>query len=197
MKFSIYQNQDIDGVYIVKPKMPGFNLPGGENIIPVVNEEHLGPGINYSCHKYFIPRYHHLHKIIKSQRYVLGRMFDVRIKDIPKKFVIEELRSLKSTITTTFDDWPNVWCNVPIYLPSTVSESSFSSRVKFIAEIEIDYSMGDYWESELLHNLLYYDFIQCPNPYSSIMRYLHYRYRRWDIEMFRFYQILYQKGLYK
>lgn len=29
MKFSIYQNQDIDGVYIVKPKMPGFNLPGG------------------------------------------------------------------------------------------------------------------------------------------------------------------------
>ena len=197
MKFSIYQNQDIDGVYIVKPKMPGFSLPGGENIIPVVNEQYLGLGINYSCHKYFIPRYHHLHKIIKPQRYVLGRMFDVRIKDIPKKFVIEVLRSLKSTITTTFDDWPNVWCNVPIYLPSTISKNSFSSRVKFIAEVEVGYSIGDYWEAELLHNYLYYDFIQYPPDPAGVMRGLNYRYRRWDIEMFRFYQRLYRKGIYK
>ena len=197
MKFSIYKNQDIDGVYIVKPKMPGFNLPGGEYIIPVVNEQHPGPGIYYSCHKYFIPRYHHLHKIIKSQRYVLGRMFDVRSKDIPKKFVIEELRSLKSTITTTFDDWSNVWCNVPIYLPSIISESSFSSRVKFISEVEVGYSIGDYWEAELLHNYLYYDFIQYPDPARIVMKKLGYRYRRWDIEMFRFYQRLYRKGIYK
>lgn len=121
-------------------------------------------------------------------------MFDVRIKDI--KFVIEVLRSLKSTITTTFDDWPNVWCNVPIYLPSTISKSSFSSRVKFIAEVEVGYSLGDYWEAELLHNYLYYNFIQYPDP-DVVMKNLDYRYRRWDIEMFRFYQRLYRKGIYK
>lgn len=117
-------------------------------------------------------------------------MFDVRIKDI--KFVIEELRNLKSTVITTFDDWPNIWCNVPIYIPSTISKSSFSSRVKFISEVEVNYSMRDYWCAEFDHNFAYYNFIQRPDLYSSVMGNLNYRYRRWDIEMFWFYQRLYK-----
>ena len=117
-------------------------------------------------------------------------MFDVRVKDSPKKFVIETLRNLKSTVITTFDDWPNAWCNVPIYLPYTISKSSFSSRVKFIAEVEVGYSIRDYWYSELYYNSNYYDFVQYSDP--NVMRKLNYRYRRWDIEMFRFYQRLYK-----
>lgn len=196
MKFSIYQS--IPGVYIVKPKMPGFILPSGENIIPVVNEmSSFSTILSRNC-KYYIPRYLHLFKKMKKpQRYVLGRMLDIREVENSLSSILWRIKHLESLVITTINDnYPYIWCNVPIYIPSTISESSFSSRVKFISEVEVDYRMRDYWEAEFDYNSAYYDFIQRHDPYS-VMRNLVCRYIRWDIEMFRFYQILYRKGLYK